>query len=168
MEIIDEVECKGLAVTKDGIELEIEVVKSHEDKVVCVSGYFNPLHVGHIRLFQAAKALGAKLVVVLNNDAQAIEKKGGIIIKEDDRRELICALRCVDECVIAVDKDKTVCETLKLVNPDIFANGGDRVNDNVPEVGVCKENNIKLVWNVGGDKYDSSTDIITRANRLLE
>ncbi len=139
-----------------------------KEQIVCVSGFFNPLHVGHVRLFQAAKALGTKLVVVLNNDVQAIKKKGGIIINQDDRKELIEALWCVDECVIAVDKDETVCETLRLVKPNIFANGGDRVSENVPEVDVCKELGIKMVWNVGGGKHDSSTDIIKRAKEFVE
>ncbi len=147
---------------------EIYIGDRTKETIVCVSGYFNPLHVGHVRLFEAAKALGTELVVVLNNDAQAIKKKGGIIINQDDRKELICALRCVDECVIAIDTDKTVCQTLELIKPDIFVNGGDRTSDNVPENKVCEEYGIGMVYNVGGTKYDSSTDIIQRAKELLQ
>ena len=160
---------KGRLLNGKGVEYEdarFKIIKLPEEKTVCVSGYFNPLHVGHVRLFKAAKALGTKLVVVLNNDAQAIEKKGGIIINQDDRKELIEALKCVDECVIAVDKDRTVCKTLKWIEPDIFANGGDRVEGTIPESIVCKVLNIEMIYGVGGDKHDSSTDIIKRAKGL--
>lgn len=128
---------------------------------VCVSGYFTIIHVGHIRMFKAAKALGDELVVILNNDEQLKNKKGSVVVSAKHRKEILEAIECIDEVVISIDKDETVCETLKLIKPDIFANGGDRVSDNVPEVKICDENNIQMIWNVGaGGKIDSSTRLL--------
>ena len=136
-----------------------------KEKIVCVSGYFNPIHVGHIRMFRDAKALGTKLIVIINNDKQALAKKGKIIIPENDRLEIVKAIKWVDDAIIAIDKDKTVCETLRKIKPDIFANGGDRIEGNVPEDKVCEELGIEMIYNVGGEKADSSTDIIKRASK---
>lgn len=135
-----------------------------KEKVVCVSGYFNPIHVGHIRMFKDAKALGDKLIVIINNDKQALMKKGKIILNENDRLEIVKSIKWVDDAVIAIDSDKTVCETLRKIKPDIFANGGDRIEGNVPEDKICAELGIKMIYNVGGGKIDSSTDIIKRAS----
>ncbi len=135
-----------------------------KEKVVCVSGYFNPIHVGHLRMFRDAKALGTKLIVIVNNDKQAFAKKGKIIINENDRLEIVKSIKWVDDAIIAIDEDRTVCETLRIIKPDIFANGGDRVEGNVPEKDVCEELDIEMVYNVGGGKADSSTDIIKRAS----
>jgi len=135
-----------------------------KEKVVCVSGYFNPIHVGHLRMFRDAKALGTKLIVIVNNDKQAFAKKGKIIINENDRLEIVKSIKWVDDAIIAIDGDRTVCETLRMIKPNIFANGGDRVEGNVPEKDVCEELGIEMVYNVGGGKADSSTDIIKRAS----
>ncbi len=134
------------------------------EKVICVSVYANPIHVGHIRLMKDAKALGDKLIVIVNNDKQAVMKKGKIIVNENDRMEVISAIKWVDEVVLSIDEDPTVRETLRKVHPDVFANGGDRVDGNVPEDEVCAELGIEMVYNVGGGKADSSTDIIKRAS----
>jgi cytidyltransferase-like protein len=136
-----------------------------EEKIVCISGYFNPMHIGHVRMMKDAKALGTKLIVIVNNDKQAFAKKGKIIINEKDRLEMVNAIKWVDDAIIAIDEDRTVRETLKKIKPDIFANGGDRGEGNVPEDEVCKELGIEMVYNVGeGGKVDSSTDIIKRAS----
>ena len=141
----------------------------HEKKVpiiVVVSGYFTLLHVGHLRLFEEAKRLGDKLIVIVNNDEQLKRKKGSVLVTEENRAELIKGFRCVDEVVIAIDKNKTVCKTLKMIKPTIFANGGDRVTDNVPEVEVCNDLGIELVWNVGhGGKVDSSTRLLNEMKK---
>ncbi|MEM9565564.1 MAG: adenylyltransferase/cytidyltransferase family protein [Actinomycetota bacterium] len=133
---------------------------------VIVSGYFSPLHVGHLDMIESAAALGDKLVVIVNNNAQQIAKKGKLIIDETDRLRLVQALRVVDEAIIAVDDDRTVSASLRAVaeaNTDhdlIFANGGDRKPEFVPESDVCREHGIELVFGVGGDsKADSSTRI---------
>ena len=123
---------------------------------VCTSGYFDPLHVGHIECFEQAKALGDWLVVIINNDYQAYLKKGKSFMSEQDRFKIISSLKCVDEVIISIDKDKSCCESLRLVNPDIFAKGGDRFANEVPEKIVCDELNIKIVDNLG-EKIRSSS-----------
>ncbi len=130
--------------------------------VVAVSGGFDPVHVGHVRMFERAKALGDELVVILNNDNWLWKKKGFVFMPEQERKELIEALRPVDHVVITGHpkdpKDMSVCAELKKVKPDIFANGGDRHQGNVPEVAVCKEIGCTMVDNVGdGGKVQSSS-----------
>ena len=130
-------------------------------KKVCVSGYFTLLHVGHTRLFKEAKALGDELYVILNNDEQLKMKKGTVPVSAEHRKEILETIKYVDHVVVAVDEDRTVCKTLEMIKPDIFANGGDRILENVPEVKVCQDNNIEMVWNIGaGGKIDSSTRLL--------
>jgi len=125
---------------------------------VVVSGYFDPVHKGHIEMFQRAKALGDTLIVIMNSDAQAVMKKGKPFMQEGERKTILEAIRHVDEVVISIDKDRSVCETLRMVNPDIFANGGDRFTYEVPETILCKEMGIKIVDGLG-DKIQSSSDL---------
>jgi cytidyltransferase-like protein len=133
-------------------------------KTVCVSGYFNPIHSGHISMFKEAKKLGNYLIVIINNDNQ-VKVKGSVpFMKVEERAEIIKNLRMVDQVVISIDKDKTVCKTLAKVCPDIFANGGDRKNPkDIPEAEVCDRLGIKMVFNVGGSKTQSSSTIIKKA-----
>lgn len=136
-------------------------------KVVIVSGFFNPLHGGHLDMIEAAALMGEKLIVVVNNDTQQVLKKGKVILNEQNRARLVGALRMVDEVVIAVDEEPPVIKTLQMIaiqHPDdelIFANGGDRDSEKViPETEVCKAYGIKMVIGVGGtEKADSSTRI---------
>jgi cytidyltransferase-like protein len=125
-------------------------------KVVAVSGYFDPLHVGHLEYFELAAQLGDKLVVIVNNDEQANLKKGRPFMKENDRVAIIKALRCVDEAFLSIDKERSVCESIKAVRPDIFANGGDRTIGEVPETKVCRELGIEIVDNLGKKIRSSS------------
>lgn len=134
-------------------------------KVVIISGYFNPLHGGHLDMIEAASEMGEKLIVIVNNDKQQILKKGKIILDEDNRIRLISALRHVDDAVLAVDTEPPVTETLKVIaemHPQhklVFANGGDRDSDKViPETDICEELGIEMIWGLG-DKVDSSTRI---------
>ncbi len=118
-------------------------------------------------MIEAGARAGDKLIVIVNNNDQQLLKKGKIIIDEQDRLRLILALRAVDEALIAVDRDGTVCESLRLVaekHPEhdlIFANGGDRESDAVvPEAATCEQYGIRMVYDMGGnDKADSSTRI---------
>lgn len=136
-------------------------------KAVIVSGFFNPLHGGHLDMIEAAALLGDKLIVIVNNDTQQVIKKGKVILNEQNRERLIGALRVVDEVVIAVDEDPTVVRTLSMIANQheddelIFANGGDRASvKEVPETQVCRDYNIEMVFGVGGtNKADSSTRI---------
>ncbi|MDP2665494.1 MAG: adenylyltransferase/cytidyltransferase family protein [bacterium] len=138
--------------------------------VVAVSGGFDPIHIGHIRLFKEAKKLGDELVVILNNDNWLADKKGKPFIPEVERKEIIEAIVGVDRVVLTDhtpgDPDRSVCRALREVKLDIFANGGDRhpEGDPVPEVALCKELGIKMVYNVGtGGKVQSSSWLITKA-----
>jgi cytidyltransferase-like protein len=134
-----------------------------------VSGYFNPLHVGHLRMMEAARALTGHLIVIVNNDAQQLMKKGRIILPLDDRLEIVRALRVTDEAIAAVDDDATVKRTLRAIREKyphtalIFANGGDRSSAaRISEAATCEELQIELRFGVGGEeKADSSTRIIT-------
>ncbi len=136
-------------------------------KVVIVSGFFNPLHGGHLDMIEEAAKLGDRLIVIVNNDKQQVEKKGKVILAETNRARLLRALRVVDEVFIAIDDDMTVIQSLAFLAsqyPDdelVFANGGDRDSTKVvPETEVCQENNIEMLFGVGGvRKADSSTRI---------
>tara|TARA_A100001015_G_C14803364_1_gene637844 strand:- start:6 stop:419 length:414 start_codon:yes stop_codon:yes gene_type:complete len=131
------------------------------DKLVCVSGYFDPIHVGHLEYFKNAKKLGNRLMVIVNNDEQAILKKGKPFMPADERIVLINEFECVDIVVKSIDKDRTVCETLKSIEPkpDFFCNGGDQFNDIIPEAPICQERGIELVDGLG-DKIQSSSWLI--------
>lgn len=132
--------------------------------VVAVSGGFDPIHIGHVRLFNDAKKLGDELVVILNNDNWLKAKKGFVLMPENERKEIIESLKPVDRVVISGHrenfKDRSVCAELLSLRPDIFANGGDRDKNTLPgpEVAVCKEINCQMVFNVGeGGKVQSSS-----------
>ena len=131
---------------------------------VAVSGYFDPIHVGHLEYLIMAKELGDSLVVIVNNNYQCKLKKGKHFMDENDRVEIVKALRFVDEVFLSVDKDRTVCKSLEEIKPDIFANGGDRATSEVPETPVCKKFNIKMVDGLG-DKIRSSSSL-TGLNEL--
>ena len=147
-------------------EFEVKKNKTAKGKLVAVSGYWNPLHIGHIRLFEAAKELGEYLVVIVNNDKQ-VKLKGSIpFMNERERMEIISALRAVDNVILSIDKDKTVCKTLELIKPDIFANGGDRNLKNIPEASLCRKIGCRMAFNVGrGGKVQSSSWLIKKIKR---
>ncbi len=141
--------------------------KPKNRKVVIISGFFNPLHGGHLDMIEAAAAMGEKLVVIVNNDEQQIIKKGKVILDQENRARLMRALRVVDDVFIAVDQDPPVIRSLRAVAkkyPDdklLFANGGDRHSAAVvPESDVCRELGIEMIYGVGGtSKADSSPRI---------
>ena len=135
-------------------------------KVVIVSGYFNPLHGGHIDMIESAAVMGNKLIVIVNNDKQQILKKGKIILDESNRLRLMRALKGVDQVVLSVDDDPTIIKTLEMVAGQypgdelIFANGGDRNSTaTIPEAEVCEKYNIEMRFDAGEGKPDSSTRI---------
>ena len=127
-------------------------------KKIAISGYFDPIHVGHIEYINNAKKLGDWLVVIVNNNNQCVLKKGRYFMDEMERVLIVKNIKAVDEVFLSVDEDKTVCKSLEIVNPDIFANGGDRKNYEIPESKVCKENNIEIIDGLG-DKIRSSSDL---------
>lgn len=130
-------------------------------KIVCVSGYFDPIHVGHLEYFKKSKQIGDKLMVIVNNDEQATLKKGKPFMPVDERIELIKEFKCVDYVVKSVDTDRTVCKTLETVEPKptYFCNGGDQNNNTIPETDVCEKRGIELRDGFG-DKIQSSSWLI--------
>jgi len=143
--------------------------KKNKKIVVVTSGGFDPIHIGHIRLFKAAKKLGDELVVILNNDNWLKKKKGFVFIPQEERKEIISSIKYVDRVIFSkhgpYSKDMSVCADLENLKPDIFAKGGDRVKNNmpVPELATCQKINCKLVFNVGrGGKVQSSSWFIKK------
>jgi D-beta-D-heptose 7-phosphate kinase/D-beta-D-heptose 1-phosphate adenosyltransferase len=139
-------------------------------KIVAVSGGFDPIHIGHVRMFQEARKLGDELVVILNNDNWLADKKGRPFMSQEERKEIIEAIKGVDRVVITDhlpgDPDRSVCRVLENIKPHVFANGGDRKPDGdpVPEVELCKKLDIELIYNVGaGGKVQSSSWLIAKA-----
>jgi len=135
--------------------------------VVAVSGGFDPLHFGHIQLLEEAKSLGDELVVILNNDSWLRKKKGFVFMFQKERKKIIESIKWVDKVIITKHnlnpKDMSVNRELRKIKPDIFANGGDRTKNNIPEVAVCKEINCKMVFKVGRDgKIQSSSWLLEK------
>lgn len=129
--------------------------------LVVTSGYFDPLHQGHLELFFLAKKLGTKLIVIVNNDYQASLKKGFAFMPEKERLAVVSSLKMVDRAVLSIDKDRTVCQTLASLKPDIFAKGGDSVLTNVPEKEICDKLGIRLALGLG-DKIQSSSWLLKK------
>lgn len=150
-----------------------EIKKAAEDTairpgLVAVSGGFDPVHIGHVKMFQEAKKLGKQLVVILNGDEWLRRKKGYVFMEETERAAIIGALRAVDlVCILNSEKDD-VAEALREIRPEIFANGGDRRDEeDIPESGTCRLLGIKMVFNVGGDKAQSSSKLVADASKAV-
>ena len=133
-------------------------------KIVAISGGFDPIHIGHVRMIREGRALGDKLVVILNNDNWLMRKKGFVFMPEEERKDVLEAIAGVDEVILTDhepdDDDRSVCRMLRRIQPDVFANGGDRKPDEdpVPEVSLCEELGIEMVYNIGhGGKVQSSS-----------
>ena len=136
-------------------------------KAIIVSGYFNPLHVGHLELFKKAKAEGDYLIVIVNSDLQRELKGSKEFMNEDERLQLVSHISYVDEALISMDTDKTQCETLKVIAGThtaynlAFANGGDQNNDSIPEATICRQVGIELIDGLG-DKIQSSSWLLKK------
>ena len=136
--------------------------KMERTKTAIVSGYFDPLHVGHLEYFKLAKDLADELIVIVNNREQCLLKKGDEFMIEKDRLEIVYHLDMVDEAILAVDKDKSVCETIKMIsrfkphNDLVFCNGGDRDASNSPEVKICGQLGIDFQQGLGKKIRSSS------------
>ena len=137
-------------------------------KAIIVPGYFNPLHKGHLELFQKAKASGDQLWVIVNSDFQRELKGSKEFMDQDERLLIVNAIGIVDKALISIDKDKTQCATLGDLADKYsgqfelyFANGGDQNNDSIPEVPVCREKGIKLLEGLG-DKIQSSSWLLKK------
>ena len=140
-------------------------------KAIIVSGYFNPLHKGHIDYFHKAKVLGDKLIVIVNNDYQRELKGSKFFMDENERILIIDELKVTDIVVLSIDNDRTVINTLKLISKKYskryklhFANGGDQTNKIIPEVSICKNLGIKLIEGLG-EKIQSSSWLLEKKDK---
>lgn len=135
-----------------------------KEKVVAVSGGFAPIEEGHINLFEGANKLG-RVVCILNTDEFLVRKHGQAFQPLAVRKKILEHIKEIDRVVISIDEDNTVCKTLEMLKPDIFANGGDRKDEiDIPEAEVCRSLGIDMVFNVGGGKVSSSWDTVRRWN----
>lgn len=132
-------------------------------KIVCISGGFDPIHLGHARLIKEAATYG-NLIVILNSDEWLKRKKGYTFMDWFSRSEILMNIKGVTGVSAVDDKDGTVCEALRRIKPDFFANGGDRFPDNTPELQVCTELKIKPLFNIGGGKIASSSELVRAVN----
>jgi len=132
---------------------------------VIVSGGFDPIHIGHLRMIHEAAKLGTKLIVIANCDRFLMDKKGYIFMPIEERLEILEGFEGVDRAVESIDKDMTVCKTIEWLAQEekiaCFANGGDRKNEaDIPESVVCKKYGIEMEFNVGGGKIQSSSTLV--------
>lgn len=128
-------------------------------KTVAVSGGFDPIHIGHVRMILEAAEMG-DVIVIANSDEWLMRKKGFVFMPWEERAEILSSIRGVLRVVRVDDSDGTVCEALRREKPDFFANGGDRKTNNTPEMEVCETLGIGLLWEVGGGKIQSSSDLV--------
>ena len=137
-------------------------------KAVIVSGYFNPIHKGHLELFEKSKALGDMLIVIVNSDLQRFLKGSKEFQKEDERLLIVKAIKYVDFAMVSIDQDRTQIESIKEIHSIFneahnltFANGGDQNNDTIPEARICEELGVSLIDGVG-DKIQSSSWLLKK------
>ena len=137
---------------------EDDYARETTKRVVMVSGGFDPVHIGHLLMFEEAKKLGDKLVVVLNCDKWLIRKKGRNFMNQNERAGIIRGFSCVDDVFVLESDSDDVVEAIEKIRPQIFANGGDRKEEaDIPEAKICKELGVEMVFNVGGGKVQSSS-----------
>jgi D-beta-D-heptose 7-phosphate kinase/D-beta-D-heptose 1-phosphate adenosyltransferase len=137
------------------------------NKTIMLSGGFDPIHIGHVRMILAAAELG-DVIIAVNSDDWLMRKKGYIFMPWEERAEIIRAIAGVREVVPVEDSDGTVCEALARVKPDIFGNGGDRTTKNTPEMDTCKKLRIKMAWRLGGKKIQSSSELVNDSNLIID
>jgi cytidyltransferase-like protein len=137
-------------------------------KAIIVSGYFNPIHKGHLEYFNNAKDLADELFVIVNSDLQRALKESKEFQKEDERLFIVQNIKAVDTAIISIDKDRTVCASIEAIFETYgdqyqlgFANGGDQDNNSIPEAPICKELGIQLIDGLG-DKIQSSSWLLNK------
>tara|TARA_Y100000401_G_scaffold32538_1_gene23958 strand:- start:1681 stop:2121 length:441 start_codon:yes stop_codon:yes gene_type:complete len=145
-------------------------------RIGIISGYFNPIHTGHLDYIEGARKKCDMLYVIVNNDDQVKMKGSTMFMPEEARLRIVDALACVNKAVLSIDDNPTVVKTISsifeqfrydpFVEEFCFMNGGDRGNGNTPEANFCNANNIKLIYNVGGEKTESSSNLIESVKKM--
>ncbi len=127
---------------------------------VMVSGGFDPIHGGHVQMIRDAARRG-NVIVVANSDEWLMRKKGYVFMSFEERAKILREIKGVILVAAVDDSDDTVCNAIRMIRPDYFANGGDRGKSNTPEQDVCEELEIGMLWGIGGDyKFNSSSDLV--------
>ena len=142
-------------------------------KIIVLSGGFDPVHIGHIRMFKAAKETQSEVIVGINSDEWLSRKKGQPFMKESERIEKLESCKYIDSVINFDDSDDTACNLISKVIDlykhntvqIFFGNGGDRTSETTPEIKYCKDNNIEMLWNLGGGKIQSSSSLIEQTKR---
>lgn len=134
---------------------------------VMVSGGFDPVHAGHIRMIREAASFG-DVIVIANSDDWLFRKKGFVFMTFEQRAEILNAIKGVILVDSVDDTDGTVCEAIRRLKPDYFANGGDRGKSNTPEQAVCEELSVNLLWEVGGDKKVASSSELVKNSKSFK
>lgn len=156
----DELELSQMQFNEAGVKLDF-IEPGDGSRVVVCSGYFNPLHRGHLAYLKAAKKLGDTLVVIVNNDKQVALKGSTPFMDENERLEIVQAIQGVDLAVLAIDEDLSVSRTLEMVKPHVFANGGDVGQDQIREKTSCEKWGIEMAVGIGGiEKIQSSSRLL--------
>jgi D-beta-D-heptose 7-phosphate kinase/D-beta-D-heptose 1-phosphate adenosyltransferase len=127
---------------------------------VMVSGGFDPIHIGHVRMIQEAAREFGDVIVAVNSDDWLLRKKGYVFMPWEERAEIVRAIDGVTKVVAFDDADNTACDAIRKYKPTFFANGGDRTTENTPEQFACEELGVRMVWSIGGGKIQSSSDLV--------
>lgn len=135
------------------------------NKIIALSGGFDPIHIGHVRMIQDAAEMG-RVWIYLNTDEWLVRKKGFSFMSFKDRAEILFAIKGVEMVVPASDEDGTVCKSLEVFKPSMFGNGGDRKEGNTPEKTTCEALGIQMVFNLGGEKVQSSSYLVDRLRHV--
>lgn len=136
-------------------------IMSEIRKTIAISGGFDPVHVGHVQMIEEAASMGDVMVIV-NSDAWLMRKKGYVFMPWSERAYLMGQFKGVIKVVPVDDSDDSVCEALRTHKPDFFGNGGDRKNHNTPEMTMCADLGIDMIWGLGGEKVQSSSDLVRK------
>ncbi|MHB1117910.1 MAG: adenylyltransferase/cytidyltransferase family protein [Minisyncoccota bacterium] len=145
----------------DIIRYEDDYGRETAKRIIMVSGGFDPVHIGHLQMFEEAKKLGDKLVVVLNSDEWLVRKKGKYFMNQEERAAIVRGFACVDDVFILESDRNDVGEAIEKIRPHVFANGGDRKDEkDIPEAEICQKLGVEMVFNVGGGKVQSSSELL--------
>jgi len=142
--------------------------------IIISSGYFDPIHIGHLEHLSLARKLGDKLIVILNNDKQAVLKKGKFFMPENERKKILESLKSVDEVFTSIDEDRTVCKSIEYLAKKyhdekiVFVKGGDRKIKEIPEKDICEKYKIKIIDGIGTSYLNVHSSVLTGIREIKQ